>query len=163
MYPFWQLSIDNRSHYAVFKISVFLNTVFINSYIKLCFLKGVHFILYLCYLYLFTHIGVQHDFHVRWCFCLLTATRRVRLKGHELHTLQDYTSSPIALARCANVSTLFSFCWPLYYLSLDLRLLITPMLSSNFSYTMLLWQPSWISNRYQNTDWVSDHVLYYFF
>ena len=26
------------------------------------------FMFYLCYLYLFTYTGVQHDFHIRWSF-----------------------------------------------------------------------------------------------
>jgi len=24
---------------------------------------------YLCCVYLFTHTGVQHNFHIRWCSC----------------------------------------------------------------------------------------------
>ena len=31
----------------------------------ICFVRGFTF--YLCYLYLFTHTDVQHDFNIRWC------------------------------------------------------------------------------------------------
>jgi len=34
------------------------------------------FMCYLCYLYLFTYTGVQHDFYIRWCSCPLTVTQR---------------------------------------------------------------------------------------
>jgi hypothetical protein len=47
-----------------------------------------------CYLYLFTHTGVQHDFHIRRCSCRLTVTRRVPLVEQELLTLSEHLSSP---------------------------------------------------------------------
>jgi hypothetical protein len=42
---------------------------------------------FICYLYLFTFTGVQHDFHLTWCSCLLAITRRVSLVKQELSTL----------------------------------------------------------------------------
>jgi signal transduction histidine kinase len=32
------------------------------------------FMFYLCYLYLFTYTGVQHDFHIRWSYYLTSIT-----------------------------------------------------------------------------------------
>jgi len=42
-----------------------------------CFLMRSMF--YLCYLYLFTYNGVQHDFHITICLCCLIVTQRVSL------------------------------------------------------------------------------------
>ena len=52
------------------------------------------FMFYLCYLYLFTHTGVQHDFHITWCSCRLTVTRRVSHVEQELLSLPEHPSSP---------------------------------------------------------------------
>jgi len=38
------------------------------------FLPFALFMVYLCYLYLFTHTGVQHDFNITWHTCRLTVT-----------------------------------------------------------------------------------------
>ena len=54
------------------------------------------------------------------------ATRQVLLVEQELFTLQEH------LGRSLFVSFAFLF-WPLYCLSFDLRLLITPLVSSNSS------------------------------
>jgi hypothetical protein len=47
------------------------------------------FTFYLCFLYLLTHTGVQHDFPVIWCWCHLTVTRRVTIVERELLTLPE--------------------------------------------------------------------------
>ena len=36
----------------------------------------VDFSCFICYLYLFKHTGVQHDFHIIYFSCHLTVTRR---------------------------------------------------------------------------------------
>jgi hypothetical protein len=51
------------------------------------------FMLNLCYLCLFMHTDVQHDFHVWWCSCRLTVTRRMLLVEQELLTLLVHLSS----------------------------------------------------------------------
>jgi hypothetical protein len=40
-----------------------------------------------------TYTGVQHDFHIRWCSCRLTVTRRVPLVKQEMLTLPEHLSS----------------------------------------------------------------------
>jgi hypothetical protein len=53
---------------------------------------------YLCFLYLFTYTGAQHDLHVKWCPCLLTVTQWVSLVEQELLTLPEHLSwSPILM------------------------------------------------------------------
>ena len=47
------------------------------------------FTFYLCFLYLLTYTGVQHDFPVIWCWCHLTVTRRVTIVERELLTLPE--------------------------------------------------------------------------
>jgi hypothetical protein len=42
------------------------------------------FMFYLCYLYLFTYTGVQHDFHIRLCLCGLAVTWQVSHVQQEL-------------------------------------------------------------------------------
>ena len=59
---------------------------------------------YWCNLYLFTHIGVQHDFHIRVCSCHLTVTWRVSLVGQEMLTLLEHLRSPrivVGFVRCS--------------------------------------------------------------
>jgi hypothetical protein len=74
----------------------------------------LEFMFYLCYLYLFTYIDVKHDFHIRWCSCRLTVTRRV------FRSLVFYN------VFCRSLFVLLSFL-PF----LDLRPLITPLVSSH--------------------------------
>ena len=50
----------------------------------ICFVGGSF--LYKCYLYLFTHTGIQYDFHIRWSWHW-TATWWVPLVKQELFTL----------------------------------------------------------------------------
>ena len=50
-------------------------------------LSGLMF--YLCYLYLFTHTVVQHDYNIRWCSCSLTVTPRVTLLSGCTYILLD--------------------------------------------------------------------------
>jgi hypothetical protein len=42
-------------------------TMFDSSWLPYVFCRG--FMFYLCYVYLFTYTGVQHDFHIRLCSC----------------------------------------------------------------------------------------------
>jgi hypothetical protein len=100
-------------------------------------------IFYLCYLYLFTYTGVQHDFYIRWCSCYSTATRRVPLMKH-LALSSPPIFSPIRVVQCQVFRVVFSisFCsfssgyciiytsmiydfWLLYYIYFnDLQLLV---------------------------------------
>jgi hypothetical protein len=109
------------------------------------FCLGVMF--YLCYLYLFKYTGVRHDFHVRWCSCHLKVTWQVWHVEQELLTLLGNLSSPPVLSG-VHVAWSLVFCvmfyrslfvllsfllWLLYcFFFFDLRLLITPLVSSNF-------------------------------
>jgi hypothetical protein len=97
-------------------------------------------------LYLFTHTGVQNDFHIRRCSCRLTVTRRVPLVEQELLTLSEHLGSPpvlsgVRVARSLIFCVMFCsslfvlFLWPLCCLCFfDLRLLITSFVSLIFSY-----------------------------
>lgn len=53
--------------------------------------------IYRCYSYLFTHIGVQHEFHIKWCIVLqfLSLRRWVSLVEQKLKTHPDHTNSPL--------------------------------------------------------------------
>jgi hypothetical protein len=46
----------------------------------------------ICYLNLFTYIGVQHDFHIRWYSCRVTLIQRVPLVRQELLILPEHPS-----------------------------------------------------------------------
>jgi hypothetical protein len=95
--------------------------------------------LHLCYLYLFMHTCIQHDFHIRWCSYRLKVTRWVSHMKQELLTIPEHPSSPpvfrsVRVARSLVFSIVFCrslfvflsfFFWPLYCLSLNLRILIT--------------------------------------
>jgi hypothetical protein len=48
---------------------------------------------YLCYLYVFTDTDVHHDFHIKWCLCRLTVTRRLSLVKEQLLILLEHMSS----------------------------------------------------------------------
>ena len=81
--------------------------------------------IYLCYLYLLTYNGVQHDFHIRWCSCRVTITRRVSLVEKKLLTLPESLSSPSVFSGIRFVDHCLSvFFWALYCLSFDLRIFI---------------------------------------
>jgi hypothetical protein len=66
-------------------ISLYNDVLFI--FTPICCVGGSCFI---CYLYLFTLTGDQHDFHFTWCSCLLTIARRVPLLKQELSTLPEH-------------------------------------------------------------------------
>ena len=97
--------------------------------------------IYLCYLYLLTFTGVQHDLYIRCCSCRLTVTRQLSHVEQELLTLPEHLSSHpvfggVRVARflvfcvvfCrSSLVILYFFFWPLCCLSfLDLPILITP-------------------------------------
>jgi hypothetical protein len=107
------------------------------------------FMSYLCYLYLFMYTGVQHDFHIRWCSCPPTLTWRVPLVEQELLALSAALSSPVSwvaflllneqsLVFCVVfVDHWLTCCRFLFLLAIvlpvDLRLPVTPLVSSIFS------------------------------
>jgi hypothetical protein len=93
------------------------------------------FMFYFCYVYLFTHTDVQHDFHVISCSCRLTVTRRVSHVEQKLHIHLEHISSPPVFSgvRVARFLDLYvMFCRSLFFLLaivffFDLRLLITSL------------------------------------
>jgi hypothetical protein len=100
-------------------------------------------------LYLFTYTGFQHNFHIRWCSCRLTVTLWVSHVEQELLTFLEHLTSPLVFSGvCVAWYLVFcvdhclSFCpfWTLYCLSFDLRLLIAPLVSSNFCYSSIAYR-----------------------
>jgi len=114
----------------------------------------------MCYLYLFTHTGVQNDFHFRWCSCHLTVTRWMCLVEQELLTIPGHPSSRTGFSvervvrslisymcnlvdHCLFFCPLFTiFCMTFFHLKValntknqlifHLRLLTTPLVSRTF-------------------------------
>lgn len=89
-----------------------------SSLLTFCFVDD--FMFYLCYLYFFTHTGVQHDVYIRWGLCRLTVRQWVLLvdqehlkvfsRVHAAHFLLLY------VVICISLFVPFSlFAWPLYY------------------------------------------------
>ena len=90
---------------------------------------------------LFTHTGVQHDFHIILCSCDVTVTRCVSLGKQELLTLPEHLGSYQVFSGVHVAQSLFFsvVCWrsllflicSLYFghciFSFDLRLLATLM------------------------------------
>ena len=64
-------------------------------------------VIMLFYNALFNTRGVQHGFHVTWCSCPLTVTRRVSLVGLKLLTLLEHVSSPGIKWSCIVKSLVF--------------------------------------------------------
>ena len=95
----------------------------------------IWFMFYLCYLYLFTYTGVQQFKSSR----RLTVTWRVSLVEQKLPTLPEHLSTlPILMGFVLGCVFFCFWCvlqiivciflfWPLYYLPLDLQLLIYPL------------------------------------
>jgi len=63
---------------------------------------------YLCYMYVLTNTGVLHDFHIKWCSCRLTVTRRVSHLEQELLTRPEHLSSPPVFNEVRVARSLFS-------------------------------------------------------
>jgi hypothetical protein len=57
---------------------------------------------YLCYFYSFTFTCVQHDFHIKWCSCRLTATRRLSHMDKELLSLLEHLSISLVFSGVRN-------------------------------------------------------------
>ena len=98
------------------------------------------FTFYFCYVYLFTHTDVQHDFHVISCSCRLTVTRRVSHVEQELHTHPEHISSPpvfswVRVTRCLDLYVMF--CGSLFFL---LSFFFWPLC---FSLIYGFWLPLW--------------------
>jgi hypothetical protein len=82
---------------------------FLYVFTPICFFRGGGGVIFhLCYLYLFTYTIVQHDFHIKWCSCRLTVTRRVSLMEQELLTLQKHLLSPLVLSEVLITQSLVS-------------------------------------------------------
>ena len=117
-------------------------------HLKYHLFMGAHVLFILPCIYLRLLVPIQ--FYFRWCSCSLTVTRRESHVEQELLTLLEHLRWP-PLFRWVHVRrslfTCVMFCWllfallsfffwPLYYLSFELQLLITPSMSSNFSFTL---------------------------
>ena len=106
------------------------------------FCRGSCFIYAVCIHIRILYTCAQQDFHIRWCSCRSTVTRRVPLVEQELLTLSGLLSSArfivgflfdqsliFCVVFCISMFVLLPlFSWPKYWLSfIDLRLLITPL------------------------------------
>ena len=98
-------------------ISLYNDDLFV--FTPICCVGGSCFI---CYLYLFTFTGVQHEFHLTWCSCLLAITRRVSLVKQELSTLPEHLiTTPVFNVVHVAESLVFCvvFCISLFLFSVD--------------------------------------------
>ena len=75
---------------------------------------------YLCYLYLFTYSGVQHDFQIRWDSCRLTITWWVSHVIQELLPFRSTYGHPRFQwgSSCSTISFMCMFSRSLFVLSL---------------------------------------------
>jgi hypothetical protein len=110
--------------------------------------------IYLCYLYLLTYTGVQHDFHTRLCFCHLTVTQRVSHVDQELLTLPEHPSLPsvfigVRVSRCLVFCVMF--CRSLFVL---LSFYIWPFCIYGF------WLPLWYLQTIFGSPDPKGHVSY---
>ena len=96
--------------------------MFGSSLLTFCFVGDIMF--YLCYLYFFTHTGVQHDVYIRWGLCRLTVRQWVLLVDQELLIIHLKVFSRVHAAHflllyvviCISLFVPFPlFAWPLYY------------------------------------------------
>jgi hypothetical protein len=123
------------------------HVLFVFSHILYC----MGFLFYL--FYIFTYTGVLPDFDITWWSCRLTITRRLLLMEQELFTRsKDLSSSPVLVIFVLLFTFLVVFCRPLYVplsffflplycLSFDLRLLINPLISSNYYLFSIIKEP----------------------
>ena len=91
----------------------------------ICFV--IMFMLYLCSLYLFTHHGIQNDYHIGSCSYCLTETRRVSRVEQELYTLLWHPSSSrhfsgVGVALCLICVALCHPSWSFYLFMLAILL-----------------------------------------
>ena len=92
-------------------------------------------------------VGVQDDFHNTWCSWCITVRWWVPLMEQDLRTIPEPMCSSLVFCCVLVARSLFfcamfcrslfvllsSFCWPLCCLFFfDLRILITPLISSHF-------------------------------
>jgi hypothetical protein len=110
--------------YIEYKISKYL--------ILLNFVK-TFIMFYLSYLYLFTYTGVQHDFYIRWCWRHLTVALSASPFYIGVSVVQSLVFCVVFCRYClfCPVSLDCRLYCLLFY---DLRLLVTPSLSSSFFY-----------------------------
>ena len=97
MIVIWLPIYDISDHHHLEKI----------SYIECTFDWKSPSLLNACCLYLFKYTSVTHDFHIRWCACHLTVTRRVSHVEQEPLTLPEHLSTPPVLA--GSCCSIFSF------------------------------------------------------
>jgi len=100
------------------------------------------------FLYDLYSLQMNNYYTLTWIPYVHVLTRRVSLVEQVLLTLPDHLSSPPvfsgvrvtgSLVFCrALFVLLYFFCWPLCCLFFDIRILITPLVSSNASYQILL-------------------------
>jgi hypothetical protein len=111
----------------------------------------------LCYLYLVKYTGV----HIRLCLCRLTVTWQVSHMEQELLIFPEHLHSPPVFSGfCVTQYLVFyvMFCRSLFVLFLVaivmfVLLLITPLVSSNFSYQGWFWQVNKITENQWKHSW----------
>jgi hypothetical protein len=69
----------------------------------------------ICYLNLFTYIGVQHDFHIRWCSCRVTFIQHVPLVRQELPTFPEHPSPHRVFFCIVSSFSIYSFFKPFFH------------------------------------------------
>ena len=100
----------------------------------ICFISGLYFI-YVIYI---MYIGVQYDFHIKWCSCCSTVIMKGTTSGAgTAYLFEAHEKTPVFFVWLVNLQC--SVLWiivclfVLILLSFDLQLLITPLVSSKFS------------------------------
>ena len=102
------------------------------------------FMFYLCYVYLFTYTGVQHNFHIRWCSCRSFNKNNTIGAGFAFPSGSPSCFSGVRVIRCLVYCVvlsrslfvlLFLFLWPLCCRSV-FYLRIIHLVPSNLSYQL---------------------------
>ena len=117
----------------------------------------------LCYLYLVKYTGV----HIRLCLCRLTVTWQVSYMEQKLLILPEHLHSPPVFSGfCITQYLVFyvMFCRSLFVLFLVaivmfVLLLITPLVSLNFSHQGWFWQENKITENQWIHNWNHLHSL----
>jgi hypothetical protein len=112
-------------------------------------------LLYLCYFYLFTYTGVQHDFHFRRCSCRFIVTRRVSLMEQELLTHPEYLSfSEVRAGRSLILCIVLSV---LLLTVSDNTFDIFKLFLAYLYKRPLMWYTNFIHNSHPTTDFLYTH------
>ena len=100
------------------------------------------FMFYLCYLYLFTNTGVQHDIHIRWCSCALTVKRRVSHGTGNANVFGAPEFTAPSVSKGVRVARTLDFCEMFYRSSLVFCLSFFGSLHclwDSYSWNQIIW------------------------